>query len=96
MREVPRCRHEICDSCIGALNKASLWLLARASLDEALGFAVGLGQGLVRMYSRPSRLQSPRTVAGTVIDHHPLNLDIQAFMLGDGGLKEGGGVALSR
>src|SRR6185295_14549744 len=72
--------------------------LAQAGLDEALGLSVGLGRiGLGPDVFEPEppaeSAEGKRFVAGAVVGHHPLNLDAEAFVVGQSGLEEGGSTA---
>src|SRR5258708_3097590 len=74
--------------------------LAQASLDEALGLAVGLGRiGLGSDVFEAEPLAEPaegkRFVAGAVVSHHPLDLDAEAFVVGESRLEERDGTVLS-
>src|SRR5882724_4330022 len=72
---------------------------AQAGLDEARGFAVGLGRiGLGPDVFEAESLAEPaegnRSVAGAVVGHHSLDLDAEAFIVRQSGFEEGGGTAL--
>jgi hypothetical protein len=72
--------------------------LAQTSLDEALGLAVGLGRiGFGPDVFEAEPLAEPaegkRFVAGAVVGHHPLDLDAEAFVVGQSSLEEGVGTA---
>src|SRR6187455_3765416 len=65
--------------------------LAQASLDEALGLAVGLGRiglgpNVFEAQPRAERAEGKRFVAGAVVGHHPLDLDAKAFVVGQSGV----------
>jgi hypothetical protein len=73
---------------------------AQAGLDEALGFAVGLwrvGPGADVFEAKPfaEPAEGEGLIAGAVVGHDALDLDAEALVVGESGLEEGGGAALS-
>src|ERR1700739_4121080 len=83
---------------MGVLVGFGIGPLAQRGLDEALGLAggprgVGPGAGMFEAEALAEPAEGEGLIAGAVVGHDALDLDAEAFVVGESCLEEGGGAA---